>query len=285
MTAAEAVFVSQVPVARGRTGSGAGTVGRIAGYQARDIARSRWIVGYALFFLAVTEGLLRFAGGDARAILSLSTIVLYVVPLMSLVFGSVSFYNAREFVALLLAQPVRRGPLFAGLYLGLTLPLAGAVVAGVVVPFAFHGFDDAAQRAMLAVLLGAGVALTAIFVAIAFCVALQCDDRLKGLAATIGVWMLGAVVYDGLVMAAVAAFADYPLERAMLVFTLANPIDLARIVLLLQLDVSALMGYTGAIFQQFLGGAIGSMVASAALMLWLGVPLSLGVRWFGRKDF
>ena len=138
---------------------------------------------------------------------------------------------------------------------------------------------------MLAALLGAGAALTMIFTAVAFCIALWCDDRLKGLGVAIGVWMLCAVVYDGLVMAMVAAFADYPLERAMLALTLANPIDLARVALLLQLDVSALMGYTGAVFQQFLGGSIGTLVAAGALSLWVVVPVALGVRAFRNKDF
>jgi Cu-processing system permease protein len=138
---------------------------------------------------------------------------------------------------------------------------------------------------MLAAVIGAGAALTMIFTAIAFCIALWCEDRLRGLGAAVGVWMLGAVVYDGLVMAAVAAFSDYSLERPMLILTLANPIDLARVALLLQLDVSALMGYTGAVVQQFLGGATGTLVAAGALALWVAAPIALGVRAFVRKDF
>ncbi len=263
----------------------AGVIGKVARYQARDVARSRWLAAYALFFALVTEALLRFAGGDARSILSLATVVLYVVPLVTLVFGTIYLYNAREFIELLLAQPVDRGRLFSGLYLGLAIPLALAVVAGVGGPFLLHGLATPGQGTMLGALLGVAVALTGIFTAIAFCIALWADDRLKGLGTAIGVWMLGAIVYDGLVLAAVAAFADYPLERPLLVLILANPIDLARVVMLLQLDVSALMGYTGAVFQQFLGGLTGTLAAAAALALWLAAPLALGLRTFRRKDF
>ena len=263
----------------------AAVVIKVARYQARDVLRSRWLALYGIFFLAVTEGLLRFSGGDARAILSIASIVLYIVPLVTLAFATVYLYSAREFIELLLAQPVDRRRLFFGLYLGLSVPLAVALVVGVCGPFVAHGFDDPTQRGMLAALLGAGVALTMIFSAVAFCIALWCEDRLKGLGAAIGIWMLCAIVYDGLVMAIVAAFADYPLERAMLALTLANPIDLARVMLLLQLDVSALMGYTGAVFQQFLGGAIGTLVAVGALSLWVAAPIALGVRAFRRKDF
>jgi len=257
---------------------------RVARFQAREVMRSRWLLAYGCFFLVVTEGLLRFSGGDARTILSLASIVLYVVPLLTLVFGTVYLYNAREFTELLLAQPVGRRGLFAGLYTGLTIPLVLAIAVGVGAPFVARGFADT-PRGMLAAVIGAGAALTMIFTAIAFCIALWCEDRLRGLGAAIGVWMLGAIVYDGLVMAAVAAFSDYPLERAMLVLTLANPIDLARVTLLLQLDVSALMGYTGAVVQQFLGGATGTLVAVCALALWIAGPIALGVRAFARKDF
>lgn len=259
--------------------------GAVARYQAREVLRSRWLISYALFFLAVTEGLLRFSGGDARTIVSLASIVLYIVPLVTLVFATIYLYNAREFTELLLSQPVDRRRLYFGLYLGLAAPLAVALIVGVSIPFAIRGFEDPTQRAMLAALLGTGVALTMSFTAIAFCIALASDDRLKGLGSAIGMWMLLAIVYDGVVMAVVAAFADYPLERAVLAFTLANPIDLARVTLLLQLDVSALMGYTGAVFQQFLGGVTGTLVAVASLSLWIVAPIALGLRLFRRKDF
>ena len=137
----------------------------------------------------------------------------------------------------------------------------------------------------LATLLLPSIALTLIFSAIAFCIALATDDTLKGLALAIGVWMLCDIVYDGVVMAILAALADYPLERPMLAMTLANPVDLARVSVLLELDVSALMGYTGAVFQQFLGGSTGTLVAASALALWVAAPIAIGVRRFTRKDF
>jgi Cu-processing system permease protein len=258
---------------------------KVAWYQARDVMRSRWVLTYGVFFAIVTEARLRFAGGDARAILSMTSIVLYLVPLVTVVFGTICLYHAREFIELLLAQPVRRGGVFGGLYLGLAAPLALALVSGICVPLLWHGGMAPGEGPALAALLGAGVALTAIFTAIAFCIAMRVEDRLKGVGVAIGVWMLGAILYDGLVLAVVAAFADYPLERPMLALMLTNPIDLARIVVLLQLDVSALMGYTGAVVQQFLGGATGTLAAAAALIVWFTAPVLFGLRTFRRKDF
>jgi Cu-processing system permease protein len=94
-----------------------------------------------------------------------------------------------------------------------------------------------------------------------------------------------AVLYDGLVLVLAMLLADYPIERTMLGLTLGNPVDLARVLLLLRFDVSALMGYTGAVFQQFFGGALGIAIASTALALWVTLPVALGLRAFRKRDF
>lgn len=258
---------------------------KIARTQARDALRSRWIAVYTLFFLLATEGLLRFSGDGAKAVLSLTSATLIVVPLVTLVLSTIYVYNAREFVELLLAQPIRRTALFNGLYLGLAVPMAAGFVAGIGLPLLLRGGGDPAQRATVAALLVVGVLLTFVFTAIAFAIALGTDDRLRALGAALGLWFVVALLYDGIVLTIVAMFGDYPIERALLGFTFANPVDLARILLLLELDVAALMGYTGAVFQRFFGGPLGIALASTALVLWVAVPAAVGARQFRRKDF
>lgn len=71
----------------------------------------------------------------------------------------------------------------------------------------------------------------------------------------------------------------------MLVLMILNPVDLARLALLLQFDVSALMGYTGAVFRSFFGSTGGLLVSLAALLAWLAGPVLLGARRFETKDF
>jgi Cu-processing system permease protein len=257
---------------------------RIVKYEVSDVIRSRWLLGYTGFFLLATEGLLRFGGDPARALVDLTNVVLLVIPLVTIVFGTMYLYSAREFIELLLAQPVGRPQLFAGLYLGLTLPLSGGFVAGVGIPFAVRPLTGANGGTLLA-LLAVGVALTFAFTGLAFVIALRCDDRVKGLGIAIAAWAVMAIVYDALVLVLATMFANYPLERPMLALMVANPIDLGRIVLLLRFDISALMGYTGAVFKQFFGTGSGMAVAAAALLGWIAVPALLGARTFRRKDF
>lgn len=259
-------------------------VRRIARYGMRDLLRSRWLLAYASFFFVATWALLQFSDNETKALLSLVNVVLFVVPLANIVFGAMYLYGAREFVELLLAQPVRRRELFAGLYLGLTGPVAAAAAVGIGAPLLLQGTSTATMR-LAAVIAAMSVALSVVFTGLAAVIAYRIEDRVRGLAAALGVWLLLAVVYDGLVLMAAVRFADYPLERPMLAMMMANPIDLARLVLLLQFDVAALLGYTGAVFERFFGGMTGVIVAGGAIALWAAVPALVGARLFRRKDF
>ncbi|MFI5311795.1 MAG: ABC transporter permease subunit [Gemmatimonadales bacterium] len=250
----------------------------------RDLSRNRWIAAYAAGFFLIAEGLFWFGGTGPQVVLSLLNVVLIVVPLVALVFGTIHVYASREFVELLLAQPVPRGQLFTGLYLGLALPLAGAFAVGAGIPFALH-LRSGAGVAALAALCLAGVGLSLAFAAIATWIALSTDDRLKGVGLALGAWLGTTVVYDGLVLAAAAAFGDWPLEKPLLALMLANPVDIARVLVLTQLDVSALMGYTGALFEHTFGTIAGTAIAATALASWCAVPFALAARRFRTRDF
>ena len=260
------------------------TVLKIAGYGVRDLVRSRWLIAYAGFFLLATSLLLRFSDSDTKALLSLVNVVLLVVPLANIVFGAMYLYSAREFVELLLAQPIRRMQLFAGLCLGLTIPVAGAAVVGIVAPLLFSGASRS-DLAVGAVLAAMAAVLSVIFTALAAMISYAVEDRVRGLALAIGVWLLLAVVYDAVVLMAAVQFSNLPLERPMLIAMLGNPIDLARLLLLTRFDVAALLGYTGAAFQRFFGGTVGLLVAAGAVTTWVAVPALAGARLFYRKDF
>ncbi len=258
---------------------------KILRYELNDLRRSRWVMGYALLLLLLTDALLRFGGGGPRAVLSLMNVVLIFVPLVSVVFGAMYLYGAREFIELLLAQPVGRAELFAGLYWGLALPLAGALALGVGLPFLWHGGGEEGLVGPVVMLITCGVLLTLAFTAVAFLVSLVFEDRAKGLGAAILLWLASAALYDAFLVFVTTAFSDYPLEGPLIGLTLLNPVDLARVMLLLQFDTAALMGYTGAVFERFFGTLFGIAIAGGALLLWTLAPLALALARFRTKDF
>lgn len=256
---------------------------KVLHYQLRHVLRARALVGYLAFFGLAAGGMLHFGGGPARALPSLATVTLLVVPLVSLVFTTVFVFEQRRFTQLLLSHPVGRRPLFAGMYLGVTLPLAGAFLVGVGLPLAWWrpGVD---QLVPVALILAAGALLTAVFTALAFWVAVRVEEPARGLGAALLIWLGLTVIYDGVVLMASHAFSAYPLEKPMLAAMLANPVDLARVVTLMALDASALLGYTGAVFRQFFGSTGGVVLALGCLALWVAIPTLVALRRFSRMD-
>ena len=258
---------------------------KIAWFVIRDIVRSRWSLLHLLFFATVTIGLIHFQGDTARVAISLSSVCLVLLPLISVLFGSMYFYNSREFVELMLTQPIGRRKVFFGLFAGVTLSLLAGFYVGIGVPYVVLGNDSLAHLSELSALFSIGTALTTIFVALSFLAAIRFDDRGRGLGFVLGVWLFCSIIYDGLILALATAFAEYPLETPLLVASLLNPIDLARVLLLIHSDLAALMGYTGAVFLRFFNQTTGLGIAVLTLATWIVISLSLGARTFARKDF
>ncbi len=265
-------------------GTGA-LAGIIAVHQSRDVLRKRWVIAYAIVLAVAGDLLLRLAGSGPSALVSLLNVVLLLVPLIALILGSASLYSAREFTELLLAQPIPRRALFIGLYLGLTLPLMGATLVGIGLPFVLERALDPATLPMLLVLLAVSVLLVGVFTALAFLITVSVRDRARGLGVAILLWLALGILYDGIILAIATAFRDWPIERGMLAAMVLNPIDLARTILLLRLDVAALMGYTGAVFRMAFGSASGLVLAFVALASWMVIPWWAGAKAFDRRDF
>ena len=257
---------------------------RLIGSGIRDVGRRRWLMAYGLFYLVLTDALFRFGGSGATTVMSLTNVVLALVPLVSVVFGTMYLYHAREFIQMMLAQPVGRHSLYLGLYGGLAIPIGASFLVGVGAPLVWHGGVSDAPVAVL-VLLATGLALSLVFTGMAFVIALGFQDRAAGLAASILAWLSATVLYDGLVLMAVVLLREYPLERPLVAGMLLNPVDLARVLLLLQFDLGALAGYTGAVFERFFGTVQGSLWSAAALLVWIAAPLGAGLGLFARKDF
>jgi Cu-processing system permease protein len=129
-----------------------------------------------------------------------------------------------------------------------------------------------------------GLFLSVVFVSIAMLAASFSRDKAKGIGLSILLWLYFSLIFDALVLFFLFQFQDYPLEKAMIALSFLNPIDLGRIQILLQMDISALMGYTGAIFREFFGNNTGILLSFVGLIIWIIFPLMVSVRKFKSKD-
>ncbi len=258
---------------------------KIIKYSFFDLIRSRWAIFYGVFFFLFTAVLLAFSTDLSKVIISLMNVVLILCPLIATMFGVMYYYNTIEFRELLLAQPIHRRAIFWGQFLGLSLSLTLSLLVGIGVPFIAYGVFASAEIWNFISLIGIGIILSMIFAALAFFIAMTNNNHIRGFGIAIFAWLFFALIYDGIFLILLSVFREYPLENAAIAGSLLNPIDLARIVILLKLDISALMGYTGAVFQKFFGTFSGILISSLALGIWIVIPGMLIQRVCVRRDF
>ncbi|TDQ16564.1 Cu-processing system permease protein [Algoriphagus boseongensis] len=249
-------------------------------YALYDILKSRFALIYTFFLFLIAVSVYQISDDLGKVSLSLMNILIMIVPLIAAVFATTHFYNNLEFIELMLAQPVKRIQVFLSQLFAVILMLSLSILIGFGLPMLVWGADSG-----LLILLGVGVVLSAVFAGFAFLASVMTRDKAKAIGVSLALWIYFSLVYDGLVLYLIYSFADYPLEKPTLALVLLNPVDLGRILMLMQLDISALMGYTGAFFRQFFSSNTGWLIASSALLIWIVFPNWIALKVFGKRDF
>ncbi|RXK83781.1 ABC transporter permease subunit [Filimonas effusa] len=252
---------------------------RILKYVALDILRNKIVIAYAVILALFSWCTFALEDSASKGVLTVLNIVLLTVPLVSVLFATIYVYNSNEFIELLVSHPVKRGMIWKALFTGLSSSLVLAYLIGVGIPVLL--FADTATALML---LATGSFLTVIFVALAFLSSILTRDKAKGIGISILLWLYFALLFDGLVLFLFFQFSDYPIEKAVVLLSALSPIDLCRILILLHLDESAMMGYTGAIFRNYFGTQWGLVLSFGLLFIWIIVPFLISLTRFKKRD-
>ncbi len=215
----------------------------------------------------------------AKSTLSIVNINLIIIPLVSIIFTTIHYYNSYEFMELLVAQPISRKLIILGEFLGVTLSLAISFLIGVGVPVSIFNPTQSGLSVLIS-----GFMITIVFASLAFLCSVMTKDKSRGIGASILVWLFFTIMYDGMIMFVLFAFSDYPIEPVIVILSHFNPVDLARIFMLIRLDVSAMMGYTGAVYLDYFGHFKGMLFSFLVMNVWIALPVFLSIRIFDRKD-
>jgi Cu-processing system permease protein len=267
----------------------------VAREEYRRALESRWLFGFSGLLAALVLGLSFFGlaqarevgyQGFARVTLSLMNLVLFMVPLSGLLLGVTSLTGGQATLPLLLAQPVTRGEVFLGKFLGLVAAMTIAQAVGfgagglVVVLNAGTGqLVGFVALTVLSFLLGAITVAGSMFLAVLW------PDRLRATSAALGAWLLLVVAYDLGVLGVSSWLRGLPLQSVLLPALLANPVDLVRVLTTVAAGSGALFGPTSAVLVRFFGTTGGVQLALAVLLVQLASPLVLGAWIFRRRDW
>ncbi|MBP7274225.1 MAG: ABC transporter permease subunit [Saprospiraceae bacterium] len=254
-------------------------MGRIIKFVLLNILRNKIVIAYTLILAMLAWSVFLLEDSTSKGVISMLNSMLLIVPLVSIIFSNIYIYNSAEFIELMVSQPVKRSKIWISLFIGLALALSGAFLVGAGIPILLY----VTEISGLMLVIG-GILLTVIFIALAMLCGVLSRDKAKGIGISIMMWLFFSLLFDGILLFFMFQFSEYSIEKILLGFILFNPVDLARILVLLQLDISALLGYTGAIFKEFLGSKTGILISIVSLCLWCIVPFAWSLLQFNKKD-
>lgn len=257
--------------------------------------RNRWTLVFALifgvlvlaisYFGLVTAGQMGFQG-FARTSASLLNLVLYAIPLVALMMGTLSFSSEKGASELLFSQPVTRTEVLLGKLLGLfasivTATLVGFGLAGIVI--ALNAGSEGSLRYPLFV--GLSLLLALIFLSIAAFVSALCQRKAKAFGWALFLWFFFVLFYDLFVIGVTFLLKERTANVFIFVSLFGNPVDMVRIASLMVLDGKEMFGAAGAALLRFFGGETKSiLLLLCALALWIITPFLLARALLRRQD-
>jgi len=179
---------------------------KLSRYVLYDILRNKIVIAYTVFLFIISMSLFRMEENSGKAMLSLLNIILLVVPLISMIFATIHYYNSYEFIELMLAQPMSRKKILLSEYCGVALSLVTAFLIGVGIPVLFFSLDTTGLAMIFT-----GCVLTVVFTSLAFWASSKAKDKARGIGLALLLWFYFSLIYDGLILLILFSFSDYPL--------------------------------------------------------------------------
>ena len=257
--------------------------------------RNRWTLVFAgvfgvlalaiSYFGLVTSGALGFQG-FARTSASLLNIVLYIVPLVALVMGTLSFTSEKSASELLFAQPITRSEVLMGKFAGLFVSIFSATVIGFGLAGVIIGLRAGAEGALrYPALVGFSLLLALIFLSLSALISAACRRKSKAFGVALFVWFFFVLFYDLIVIGGTFMFRERTANNLIFGSLFGNPVDMVRVASLMTLNGRDVFGAGGAALLRFLGGEVSSIVLLLiALSLWVVTPLFMAQRLLKRQD-
>ena len=245
----------------------------IAWKEIQECLRNRWVVAMTLLLAALALSL-TFLGSAPTGnvgtsaldvvIVSLSSLTIFVIPLVALLISHDAIVGEMErgTMLLLLSYPVSRLQVLLGKFLGHLAVLTFAT--------AFAGMI------LTSILLGA------VFIAIGYLISALVRERATAAGIAIGVWLLLVVLFDMALLGALVVDQGRTISSTALSgMLLFNPTDVYRLFNLAGAEnVSVLTNMSGIADQ----ASLSPVVLLATLVIWVLVPLTLAGLTFSRRE-
>jgi Cu-processing system permease protein len=186
----------------------------------------------------------------------------------------------------MVTQPVSRSRVLLGKYFGLLLTVVGSSLLGFGLPGVVISLVigvDGAQRYVAVVIYS--ILLAAVFTGLSVLISLATRRRQIALGIALAVWVFYELVYGVLMLGMTLYLSPEALRTALLAGLLGNPVDIARVLSLLQVGGPELFGPAGATLVKLAGSAtVATLIGLAGLLLWAVLPVAVAARLFNKQN-
>ncbi len=267
----------------------------VARYELTINVRNRWTTVFAVIFGLLVIGIAYFglmAEGFtgmqdfSRTSASLLNLVLYIVPLIALTMGTLSFTGDRGGMELLFSQPLSRSEVVVGKMIGVFWAIAIAVLLG----FALAGVLVVAGAgpeglSRYAGMVGFSLLLAFSFLSLALLVSTLARRKQRAIGFALFFWFFFVLFYDLLAIGLSLFLRGESANVAIFASVFGNPVDLVRVATLILLDNVTIFGASGAALMRFLGGtALAESLVIAALIVWIVGPVAISCLLLKKQD-
>ena len=256
----------------------------VAAKEFRDRMRNRWVLAIALVFTVFSLVIAYFGSAQQGqvgfrsievTIASLVSLVIYLIPLISLLLGFDAIVGERERGSrgLLLSLPITRLELLLGKYLGLALALTLSTVAGFgLVAVILWKHMDANALFHYSGFMFSSVLLGLAFLSIAILLSVIAHERTRASGLAIATWFFFVLVFDLLLLGLLVTTGSQFSGDTFAWLLFLNPADVFRILNVFSLeDVRTLYGLASVVPE-----SLGNQYTMASVMLlWIVLPLAL----------
>ena len=258
----------------------------------QDGLRNRWLISITLIFAVLSLGLSYYgsvASGQlgtaslSSTIASLSSLAVFLIPLIALLLGYDSFVGEQESgtLLLLLTYPISHTQLLLGKFVGqgAIMALATSLGFGSAALLLASQSDAGAVLQSFGLFIVTAILLGLCFISIAYVISLSVSEKSKAAGLALMLWFFFVLVFDLALLAVLVGVEEGLSQQQLVQLMMLNPADLFRLVNLASLDTKDVNGVLAvAINSSMSAGGLFSL-----LLAWVFAPLTLAALIFNRK--
>ncbi len=266
----------------------------IAWKELLDKLRNRWVIIVGLTFMLFTLSIAYLGAAPAGltgfrridiTVASLTSLVTFFIPLMSLTLGGGIIADERErgTLDIFLASPVSAMEFIAGKFSGLLISLAIALVAGLGLAGGMLAMKSGMETFwVFARFVFNSLVLGIIFLSISFFISIAFYERTKVIALNVFLWLFYTILYDlGLIGVVLLTKGEIGVNFFSALLLL-NPVDVYRLLNFISIgEFKIIVGLASVEFS----GYINTPLLLLTALFWTLIPLGFGYLLFKKRYY